>query len=101
MRLQLTRSGGFGGLRHAASVDDEALSPADRDELHRLVAEAGLWSLPPEPAAPEPPAPDRFRYRITAQDGARRHEVRAAEEAMPEPLRALVRWMEERGRPSP
>ena len=48
MRLALTRTGGFGGLRQAASVDEDSLTPDERDELRRLVRDADLWSLPPE-----------------------------------------------------
>ncbi len=95
MRIALTRTGGFGGLRQAASVDEAALPPGEREELRRLVAAADPWSLPAELPAPRP-APDRFRYRLSVEDGGRRCEVRAAEEAMPEPLRALVRWVEGR-----
>lgn len=98
MRLALTRTGGFGGLRQAASVDEDSLTPDERDELRRLVRDADLWSLPPELPAPAP-APDCFRYRITAEDGGRRQEVRMAEEAVPARLRPLVRWLEQRARP--
>ncbi len=99
MRIRLLRTGGFGGLGQAASVDDDALEPEERDELRRLVAEADLWSLPAD-LSPPSPRPDRFRYRITAEEGGRRREVRASEEALPEPLRRLVRWLEERARPA-
>ncbi len=99
MRLRLLRTGGFGGLAQAAAVDEDALSPEERQELRRLVADAGLWSLPEELSA-SAPRPDRFRYRITAEDGDRRREIRAGEEALPEPLRALVRWLEARARPA-
>ena len=71
MRLHLSRTGGFGGLGQAASVDEASLGPAEREELRRLVVEADLWSLPSDLAAPSP-APDRFRYRLTVEDGERR-----------------------------
>jgi hypothetical protein len=100
MRLHLSRTGGFGGLGQAASVDEASLAPEERAQLRRLVAESGLWSLPPELPASSPAA-DRFRYRITAEDGDRRREIRAGEEALPDRLRALVRWLEERARPGP
>jgi hypothetical protein len=97
VRLSLTRTGGFAGLRQEASVDDAALSPGERAELLRLVAEADLWTLRAELQAP-PPAPDRFRYRLVVEDGDRRCELRVAEEALSAPLRRLVRWLEGRGR---
>ncbi len=99
MRIRLSRTGGFGGLGQAASVDEDTLAPEEREELRRLVADADLWSQPAELSAPSP-RPDRFRYRITAEEGGRRREIRAGEEALSEPLRRLVRWLEERARPA-
>jgi hypothetical protein len=95
MRVRLSRTGGFGGLSQSASVDEDALEPGERDQLRRLVAEADLWSLPADLSGPAPAA-DRFRYRITAEDGGRRHEIRVREEALPDELRPLVRWLEGR-----
>jgi hypothetical protein len=97
VRLSLTRTGGFAGLRQEASVDDAALPPGERAELLRLVAEAGLWTLRAALQGP-PPAPDRYRYRLVAEDGDRRCDLRVAEEALPEGLLRLVRWLEGRGR---
>jgi hypothetical protein len=95
MRLHLVRTGGFGGPGLSATADEDVLAPAERAELRRLVADADPWSLPAELAAPSP-RPDRFRYRLTVEDGARRQEVRVAEEALPDRLRPLVRWLEQR-----
>jgi hypothetical protein len=103
MRLRLVRTGGFGGPGLSATVDEDALAPAERDELRRLVADADPWSLPAELASPSP-RPDRFRYRLTVEEGARRREIRFAEEVLPDRLRPLVRWLELRiatGRGSP
>jgi hypothetical protein len=99
VRIALTRTGGFAGLRQEASVDDAGLAPGERTELARLVAAAGVFSLRPEAGGP-PPAPDRFRYRLVVEDGGRRCDLRLAEEALPEGLRRLVRWLEERARPA-
>jgi len=99
VRIELTRSGGLAGLRQAAAVDDAALPPQERDELLRLAAAADLWSLPERLEASRA-EPDRFRYRIAVDDGARRRELSVAEEAMPEALRPLVRWLEARAHPA-
>ncbi len=95
MRVELTRSGGFGGFRQTATADETTLAAGERDELLELVAAADLWSLPSELPGPAP-SPDGFRYRIAAQEGDRRHEIRVAEEALPDRLRPLVRWLERR-----
>jgi Emfourin len=100
MRLTLTRTGGFGGLRQASALDAAWLTPGERAELRRRLEEAGFWTSPASIAAAAP-APDRLRYRLAVEDGPRRHEVLAAEEAAPEPLLALIRWVEERARPTP
>lgn len=100
MRVTLTRSGGVGGLRLSFAIDAGGLSPPEARELEGLLAAAGFWASPPQVSA-RAAAPDRFRYRLCVEDGPRRHEVLAAEEAMPAPLRALVRWVEGRARPTP
>lgn len=99
MRLTLTLTGGVGGVRLRKVLDGATLTDRERDRLARLLAEAGFWSSPAR-LEPRSPAPDRLRYRLAVEDGARHHEVLAAEEAMPEPLRALVRWVEARSSPA-
>jgi hypothetical protein len=97
MRVTLVRSGGFAGLQRTAAVDGAALPQAERHELDALVAGAGFHALPPTLSAP---APDRFRYRLTVEDDAGRvHTVVVDEAAMTDRLRALVAWVEARGRP--
>jgi hypothetical protein len=100
MRLTLTRTGGIGGLRQTLALDAGLLTEGEREELARLVAAAGLWSAPARLAA-RTPAPDRLRYRLAVEDGPRRRELRADEEALPAPLLRLVRWVEERAVPTP
>lgn len=95
MRLVLDRTGGFGGLGQMAAADEDALGPEERDELRKLVADADPWTLPAA-LAPPVPRPDRFHYRLTVEDGGRRREIRLSEEALPERLRPLVRWLEQR-----
>ncbi len=100
MRVSLALTGGVGGLRLSRVLDAGRLTPGERVELERLLDEAGFWTSPARLES-RSPAPDRLHYRLTVEDGPRRHEVLAAEEAAPEALRALVRWVEERARPTP
>jgi len=95
-RLALTRSGGFGGAALRFEIDEDRLAPAERDELRRLLAGAGLHGLPEEPGATAP-AVDRFTYRLTVEDGGRVTTVRFTELEMTEGVRELVRWIEGRG----
>jgi hypothetical protein len=99
VKLVLTRTGGVAGLRLEASIDAADLPPRARGELLRLVEAAGLFTLRVEPSA-IPAAPDRFRYRLVVEDGARRCDLRVAEDALPEGLRRLVRWVEGRAGPA-
>ncbi len=96
MRLELDRTGGFGGAARRFEVDEASLASSDRAELRRLVAGAALASLPEVLTVPAP-AVDRFTYRLTVEEGAERREVRFTELAMTEGLRELVRWVEGRG----
>lgn len=88
MRIRLVREGGLAGISRVAVVDTETLDPDRARELHRLVEEADLASLPRPSRAPE--GRDRFRYLLTVDDGKRRREARFGEEDAPEALRALI-----------
>jgi hypothetical protein len=96
LKLALTRSGGFGGISQRFAVDEGGLAPKAGAELRRLVDGAAPWSLPAGLAGPAA-APDRFTYRLTVEDGARRRELRFTEQAMTDALAELVRWLEARG----
>jgi hypothetical protein len=96
VRVRLARTGGFGGLRQTVALDADRLSAGEQAELRRLLDAAGFWAAPARIVAPAA-APDRLRYRLAVEDGGRRHEVLAAEEAAPAALLAVIRWVEERG----
>ena len=88
MRIRLVREGGFAGISRAAVVDTEKLEPHRAKELHRLVEEADLASLPK--ASGKSQGRDRFRYHLTVDDGRASREAHFSEEEAPEPLRALL-----------
>lgn len=96
-RLALTRSGGFGGTVQRFEVDEDHLAPAERAELRRLIAAAGLDELPDELGARVKGGVDRFTYRLTIEEGGTVKSVRFTELEMTEGLRELVRWIEGRG----
>jgi hypothetical protein len=79
MRITVTRTGGFAGLRLERSVD--TAERPDARELEELVASAQLDALPETP-----PQPDRFTYRIDV-DG---REVTVAEPDLTGPMHTLV-----------
>ncbi|HEV7756415.1 MAG TPA: protealysin inhibitor emfourin [Mycobacteriales bacterium] len=79
MRITVTRTGGFGGLRVERSVDTSGRP--DAAEWEELVRTAGLDSVPASP-----PQPDRFGYVIDV-DGRR---VTVGEPDLTGPLHTLV-----------
>ena len=88
MRIRLVREGGLAGISRTAVVDTETLDVDRARELHRLVEAANLESLPKAPRKSE--GRDRFRYRLTVDDGRASREARFSEEEATEPLRALL-----------
>lgn len=79
-RLELTRSGGFAGLRRSAQLD---LEPDEAEALAAAFDEAGEH---PERAR----GADRFQFDLTLVRGAERRSVRVREGAVPDALRPVV-----------
>ena len=79
-RLELTRSGGFAGLRRTARLDLEA------GEAEALAAAFGETAEPLGPAA----GADRFQYDLTLVRGGERRSVRLREGAVPDALRPVL-----------
>ncbi|MFQ5916035.1 MAG: protealysin inhibitor emfourin [Nitrospinota bacterium] len=92
LRVQWERTGGFAGMRMAATIDSEALSQEEARRLRELVEAAGFFELPEEIAGPAEGA-DRFLYTLTVEMEGRRHTVRTSEAAAPPGLRSLIRWL--------
>jgi hypothetical protein len=101
MRISLVRSGGVAGMRRETTIDTSELAPILAQEFHRLVESADLPGLV-EPAIRPKTEPDRFRYTLTVEDGARRHAVTFEEHRVPEPLQPLVAALQRgTGEPGP
>lgn len=96
MKVTLVQSGGFAGLRVGKIADGDALPAGDAEKLKDLVQAAGFFDLDERIGLP-PKHADRFQYRIGVEDGDRQKSVLVAEEALTEPLKALVRWLQASG----
>ena len=96
MKVTLVQSGGFGGLRLATIADSATLTPDQAHELTGLIEAAGFFELPEQIGIP-PKHADRFQYRIAVDDGDRDRTIRVSEEALSDPLKALVRWVQASG----
>ena len=97
MRITLTRSGGFSGVRLRHTVDEAKLSAHQAARLRKLVAAADCFRLPKRLAAHRK-QPDRFQYHVTFEDGRRKHAVRLDEEAASPEMLALLDWVSDPAR---
>jgi hypothetical protein len=91
MRVEVTRTGGFGGLlRPAAVLDTATLPPSEARRVEGLVEAADFFNLrtgPPGRGA------DRFTYQVTVLANHRQHTVVATEGAMNGALQELIEYV--------
>ena len=90
MRIHFERTGGFAGMRVAATIDTQSLSPEQANEIEDMVKGVNFFDLPGELEAPDPGA-DRFQYRLTINTEGRTHTIEVGEAAAPDELRPLLR----------
>lgn len=93
MRYQFVRSGGFAGLRLAATIDSDDLPEEDASMLAEELDSARFFLLPNRLDDQDIGA-DRFQYEIMVDDGSRQHTVEAGESSLPETLQPLVQHLE-------
>jgi hypothetical protein len=99
VRIEVSRSGGFAGIRARAAAATGDLDEAQAAELVALARRCGPTFDIARPAAAGPLV-DRFEYEITmVVDGAERSVVVGDADLSPE-CRQLVRWVLQGGRPA-
>jgi Emfourin len=90
MRVTVERSGGFAGITKSASVDRDALAPADAEVMDEL-----LRAL--DDAAPHHDAPsherDRFEYAVTLETREGSRTITMGESEASPSLRRLIEWV--------
>ena len=91
MRITVSRTGGFAGIRPPPIVLDTAtLAGAAKKRLEELVAACGFFDLPATVPVSEKSA-DQFLHHITiAHDDGREHSVTLHADAASAPLRDLL-----------
>jgi len=94
VKVRLSRSGGFTGIRRSYELSDEALAPADAARLREAVARARSAAARAAAAAAPARGADQFRYELAVDDGAAPLRVQAESG---EELSALAELMEELG----
>ena len=93
IRVELERSGGFGGLLTRRTLDTAELPPEAADELRRLVAEADLDAVGDLAggASGGVPVPDAYHYRLSVLRDGRRWDLSLTDPQVPGTLRPLLR----------
>ena len=91
MRITVSRTGGFAGIRPPPIVLDTAtLAGAAKKRVEQLVDACGFFDLPATLSASEKSA-DQFLHRITiAGDDGREHSIALHADAASAPLRNLL-----------
>ena len=94
MRIRLERAGGFqpSAMKLDRTINSEDLSPSEREDLERLIAEAKIDDLGTQ-QAPLKARPDASYYRLTIEDNDVSHSVKASDADMPSALRPLITWL--------
>ena len=94
MRITVSRSGGFAGIRPPPiMLDTASLAGAAKKRVEQLVAECGFFELPATLAASVKSA-DQFLHHITiAGDDGREHSVTLPADAASAPLRDLLHFV--------
>ena len=92
MRIDFERTGGFAGMRLAASFDTNTLPADQAGTLQRLITEAHFFDLPARLPAP-PQAADQFQYHVTIEAEGKRHTVDVGEGAASPALQALLQQL--------
>ena len=88
-RIELTRSGGVGGITMRVSVDSAELAPGEAAMIEEAVQGVSLPQPERSPAASGSNV-DRFHYDITLTAGDQRHQLSAGEEDLAADLRQLI-----------
>jgi hypothetical protein len=92
MHIEFVRSGGFAGMRLAASVDSQNLPPEQASTLDKMIADTGFFDLP-EQIKPSAPGPDRFEYQVVISSAGQTHSVNVNEAVIPDRLRPLLDFL--------
>jgi hypothetical protein len=92
VRIYFERTGGIAGMTMATTFDSATLSVDEANQLRQLIDTADFFHLPPNFSS-LPPHPDRFQYKLTIEESGKCHTVVVNEEAVPEALRPLIKWL--------
>jgi hypothetical protein len=92
MRIDYERTGGFAGMRLAATIDTATLPADQAGALQGAIEAAHFFDLPARIPSP-PQVADQFNYHVTIQDGGKRHTVDVGEAAASPALLELLQQL--------
>ncbi len=92
MRIQFERSGGFAGMRLAATIDTATLPAEQASALQDSIDAARFFDLPANIPAP-PNAADQFQYHVSIDAGSKKHTVDVGEGSASPALSALLQQL--------
>ena len=89
MEVSYERTGGFAGMRMAASFNLDELPEQDAQSIRDCLHQAHFHTLPERLTGPSQ-MPDQFSYTITVTSGASKHTVTTGDGSAPPELRQLI-----------
>lgn len=92
IRVEVERSGGFGGVPRAARVDTDDLDDERANTLRGLVADAALGDRGTGARSGDR-SRDKFTYDVTLVRGNDRRELTLPESALSDAQQRLVSWV--------
>ena len=95
IRVDIERTGGFGGLTTRGSADTDALAEDERRRLTELVDAVDVEALAAAPPSPGS-VPDAFRYDVLIERDGRQVRLHAQDPQVPAQLRPLIRFVVQR-----
>jgi emfourin len=95
IHVEVTRTGGFGGLETSRSADTDSLPADDARGLAELVDGLDLEALREHPAGTRA-VPDAFQYDVSISRGGEHVRLRVRDPDVPAELRPLIQFVLQR-----
>jgi len=92
-KIQFERTGGFAGIRLAASIELDELPDDQKKEILDLLDELDFEELP-EKLSDKMPIPDEFVYSINVEADKGEYKLLAGESALPDKMPDLIEILE-------
>jgi hypothetical protein len=92
MRIDFERTGGFAGMRIAATFDTATLPADQAGALQDLVDAAHFFDLPAQ-IPPQANVADQFHYHVTIEAAGKSHTIDVGDSSASPALQALLQQL--------